>query len=65
MEINHFFVILIFRFFKLFPQLDVLMKMVLTGMLIYVPEEERAAIAAMLCMVTIKKKKNIIFLGIL
>ena len=32
---------------------DVVLKMLLTGMLIYVPEEERAAIAAMLCMVAI------------
>lgn len=30
---------------------DVVLKMLLTGMLIYVPEEERAAIAALLCVI--------------
>ena len=32
---------------------DVVLKMLLTGMLIYVPEEERAAIAVVLCMLAI------------
>ena len=32
---------------------DVVLKMLLTGMLIYVPEEERAAIATILCVVAI------------